>query len=229
MQNPNIRKQQNLYFLCESTLKKVFLFLCLFSAIQSFAQTHSTIISPGVFYTRYGKTAVGYTNAIIPYISVAAGNYYTELRYNYDYDHTLGVYAGKTYYLDKDSSQSLIPQVGWLSGDINAGSVQAYYTLETKRLSIEFDNQFSCRFSNQKNIYYNWCSAGYNFSSLFCTGIATQLYVGPGGNFNDNGLFVAFSKAGYLFTVYDFDAYDMRRHYVAVELLKDIRFRCRKK
>ena len=75
---------------------------------------------------------------MIPYVSVTAGSYYGELRYNYDYDHTLGIYAGKTFYLTADSSQSLIPQVGWLSGDIHAGSLQAYYILDTRKFFLEF-------------------------------------------------------------------------------------------
>lgn len=197
--------------------------------IKATGQSHSTSVSPGAFYTRYGKTAVGYTNAFIPYVSMITGKYYAEIRYNYDYDHTLGIYAGKIYYLNEDSTQSLIPQLGWLTGDIHAGSLQAYYVLDSKKLFLEFDNQFSYRFNNKKNIYYNWLSASYHISSLFSAGIATQWYVGPGGNYGDNGLFIAFTKDDCVISLYDFDAYDMRRHYIAIELWKDISFSNRKK
>ena len=229
MQNSIINKLQVLCVSCSSIRRKLILPISLLIAINSFAQTHSTFVSPGAFYTRYGKTAVGYTNAFIPYVSATAGSYYAELRYNYDYDHTLGIYAGKTYYLNKDSTQSLIPQVGWLSGDIHAGSLQAYYILNTRKLFIEFDNQFSFLFNNKKNIYYNWLSASYHINSLFSAGAATQWYVGPGGNYGDNGLFVSFAKGDYVLSLYDFDAYDMRRHYIAVELWKDITFISRRK
>lgn len=229
MQNPIINQHRKLYFFCSLTTRKIILLIVLFIAIKSFAQTHPAIVNPGAFYTRYGKTAVGYTNALIPYVSVTSGSYYAELRYNYDYDHTLGIYAGKTYYLNKDSTQSIIPQVGWLSGDIHAGSIQAYYILDTKKLFLEFDNQFSFRFNNKKNIYYNWLSASYHISSVFSAGVATQWYVGPGGNYGDNGLFISFAKDDYVLSLYDFDAYDMRRHYIAIELWKDITLVSRKK
>lgn len=224
-----INKQRNLCLFCSSATHKMILLISLLISINSFAQTHSALVSPGVFYTRYGKTAVGFTNAFIPYMSATTGSYYAEIRYNYDYDHTLGIYAGKTYYLDKDSTQSIIPQVGWLSGEMHAASLQAYYILDTRKLFIEFDNQFSYRFSNKKNIYYNWLSASYHINSLFSGGVATQWYVGPGGNYGDNGLFVAFAKGDYVLSLYDFNAYDLRRHYVAIELWKDITFSSRKK
>ena len=138
-------------------------------------------------------------------MSVANDSYYAEIRYNYDYDNTLGVYAGKIFYLDKDSTQSLIPQVGWLSGDIQAGSAQAYYILDSRKLFVEFDNQFSYRFNHKKNIYYNWLAAGYHLSNWFGAGVATQWYVGPGGNYGDNGLYVAFTKDDYVLSLYDFN------------------------
>lgn len=229
MQHPIISQYQSVCFFPASAVKRLIVLIGLLIALKSFAQTHSTLVSPGAFYTHYGKTAVGYTNVLIPYISATAGSYYAELRYNYDYDHTLGIYAGKTYYLDKDSTQSLIPQVGWLTGDIHAGSIQAYYILDTRKLFIEFDNQFSFRFNNGKNIYYNWLSASYHIASLFSAGAATQWYAGPGGNYGDNGLFIAFAKDDYVLSLYDFDAYDKRRHYVAIELWKDIIFSSRRK
>ena len=229
MQNPTIKTLQNSCLFCSEARRKIILLICLFIAIKSFSQPHSMLVSPGAFYTRYGKTAVGFTNALIPYVSVTEGSYYGEVRYNYDYDHTLGIYAGKTFYLDKDSTQCLIPQMGWLSGDIHAGSLQAYYILDTKKLFVEFDNQFSYRFNNKKNIYYNWLSASYHITGLLSAGAATQWYVGPGGNYGDNGLFISFTKDDYVLSLYDFDAYDKRRHYVAIELWKDITFVGRKK
>lgn len=229
MQHPIISKQPNLFLFCKPATQKVILFISVLVTIQSFAQTHSTTVSPGAFYTRYGKNTFGYTNAFIPYVSVASGKYYTELRYNYDYDNTFGAYIGKTYYIDKDSTESLIPQVGWLWKGINAGSTQLYYTLEKKKLSIEFENQYSFTSRKNKNIYYNWLTAGYKVNPVFSAGVSEQLYIGPGKNYNDNGVFICFHKAGYVISLYDFNAYNLHRHYVAIELINESIFGSRKK
>jgi hypothetical protein len=155
----------------------------------------------------------------IPIVPVMLDEFYGEVRFNYDFENTLGVYAGKTFKPLKNKNHSVIPQVGVLVGEVKGASLQLYYLYETASVSVNFQNQYSQPFSgNEENAayYYNWSSAGINVTKKFSVGLSAQLYCSNMVRYVDSGLYVSFRHKNFQAFLFDFNFYHPEQHFLIV-------------
>lgn len=168
----------------------------------------------------------GTSSSIIPVVPLSFGRYYTEVRYNYDFRNTVAFYLGKSFSNNRQVRQSLIPQVGVLIGDFNGGAIQFYYRVESKRIELNFQNQYSVNAQSSSNrFYYNWSSIELKLTQHISVGGSTQLYYSSynqDDNYNDNGVFVGVRKSRFYFFLFDFNAYNSGKHYLLTGLVCSI-------
>jgi|GEM_PF-1722313 hypothetical protein len=201
-----------------------FLVAFLTSSLESASQIKITANPEIIAYNRIHSKGSSLVDNFISVLPMTVNRYYVEVRYNYDFHGTSGVYVGKVFSWQRKVRHSIIPQVGILNGDFMGDSFQFYYRVASKRLELNFQNQYSTRFRDYKTgFYYNWSSIEVSLTHHISVGGSTQFYCGYDNGYNDNGVFAMYKKLNFNFFLFDFNAYDPKNHYLLTGLVFTLR------
>jgi hypothetical protein len=205
-------------------MKRTLTALLLLSAVVANAQ--EIVLQPTLLSVIQMKDEEGSSDIyLVPMIPIVVGDYYGEVRYNYDFEYTVGAYAGKTYRPLQNKKHNITPQVGLLAGKVNGASIQVYYSYETSKVSLSFQNQYSMPFKTNEDVcpyYYNWSSLGYNFSRKVTAGLSAQLYLSDITNYVDGGWYISFRHKSISMFLFDFNAYQSDKHFIALGIQKTL-------
>jgi len=114
---------------------------------------------------------------VIPQLWFYNGDYYFELRYNYEDINTISWYADRSFTSDKKISYEILPMAGVSFGNTLGISLGLKMLLEYKNLSFESEGQFTCNLSERDNSFlYNRSAFSYWFTDYSGIGAAHQLY-----------------------------------------------------
>jgi hypothetical protein len=170
-------------------------------------------ILPGV-YTANELNLKDNNPLIIGMMPVTKGNFYGEIRYNYDYNNTLAIYGGRSFKFGKEGNHIVTPQLGLLFGEFSGASFQLYYQINHERFEVNYQNQYSF---NQdlysKRFYYNWSDVQLKIKKYWRLGASIQIYDGYGQNYTDGGLLVGYKTPSYFLVLFDFNIHRLSNHY----------------
>lgn len=196
-----------------------------FNCSAAFAQHNNELtIAPGILTGSLVNSPTEHLDLfVIPIVRINYGTNYFEARYNYDGEDIFGLYFGRKLNAGRREHHSFVPQVGALIGRGTGVSVQLYYSLVTKVLILNFENQYSRNLSNQRSsFYYNWSSIYTKLATRIYAGLSSQLYLANNYHYNDNGVSVSYIRKRYSLVVFDFNPYEKARHYIAIGIIGSI-------
>ena len=157
---------------------------------------------------------------LIGSLPVVVGRFYGEVRYNYDADHTMGLYGGRVFTFGGQRwSHNLSTQLGILCGDYKGISTQLYYQLSTARIEISSQQQYSVSGqSDRQPFYYTWSDMQWKAGRYLRAGVSVQMYQQGRENTTDGGLMVGYQLPRLTLGLYLFDLYQPGRDYAYLAL-----------
>jgi hypothetical protein len=179
-------------------------------------------------YSYIGAQSAG---AIVPSLHFQSpGNWYAELRYNYEDAQTLSLYGGKIIEGGNDLEYSITPMIGFSSGLFTGISFATNAEAEWKNFYLSSQTQYSMAVKeNCENFFFSWSELGYNVSRHFFTGLAMQ-YTGQEGIHDFEPGFVAgLSLKSFSFPFYVFSPFHSDRRYFVLGVNYEYNFTKRKK
>ena len=199
----NLNKKKQL-FTAISLLQLCFIF-CLNSTGQS-----KWVIEN---YNYFGQPGAG---AVVPMIHFETKrNWYAELRYNYEDNKTISLFAGKSFKGGSSFSYSITPLAGFSAGNFTGVSLGINADAEWKKIYLSSQTQYSMGIKkDEANFFFTWSELGYNISNHFFGGIAIQ-YTGTAvvNNF-EPGFVAGFELNNFSFPVYVFSPFQDSRYFI---------------
>lgn len=115
------------------------------------------------------------TNRLVPRVYYRAANgWYGQLRYNYEEDRTLSLFAGKELLQPNKSQASITPQLGVLAGRFSGISAGLQAEARLGLLWVCSEPQYAASFDGGGNFFYHWTEVGFQPARFFYTGFALQ-------------------------------------------------------
>lgn len=102
-----------------------------------------------------------------------------ELRYNYEWEGNYSIYLAPKFYLNKKKTITFQPLIGYTLGRYNGTSIDLQVSLDTNKLDIITDHQYTCEFNGQHWFFFDWIVARYKITEKFKVGLSTQIYYEP--------------------------------------------------
>jgi hypothetical protein len=164
-------------------------------------------------YSYIGTQSAG---AIVPSLHFQSpGNWYAELRYNYEDAQTISLYGGKIIEGGNDLEYSITPMIGFSAGLFTGISFATNAEAEWKNFYLSSQTQYSMAVKeNCENFFFSWSELGYNVSRHFFAGLAMQ-YTGQKGIHDFEPGFVAgVTLKNFSFPFYIFSPFDSGRYFV---------------
>jgi hypothetical protein len=104
-----------------------------------------------------------------------SNGWYTELRYNYENEQTLGCSIGKTFVRENTFSYSFTPAVGLVGGKMQGASIGLNTSLCYKRVSFSsFIQHTSCFEKGHTELLFSWSELNYKVIKHLSVGVAVQ-------------------------------------------------------
>ncbi len=173
---------------------------------------------------QYFYTHTPIAAAFVPMVHLQSpGNFYAELRYNYEDAKTLSLYAGKTFLGGNDLEYKITPMVGYSTGRFTGISFAVNADVEWKNLFISSQTQsgMSLRkndtLSAKKNagdFFYSWSELGYNLTDHFFGGVSVQDTRQTGGNIFETGILAGLRFKNLCFPFYVFNPFHQDRYFI---------------
>ena len=178
---------------------------------------HAAVAQEGAleqYFQVQNKEAV-YMMPIVHYQSKK--NWYTEVRYNYEDQETLSVYAGKVFSRIKKVTYSVAPILGIVTGKFKGGSMGFNLNIEYKKLFVASQSQYTFSMKDKTaNFLYSWSEVGYDIASWIYLGAAvqyTQLYQIRHAQV-ESGVVVGLSMGSWTFPLYSFSPMSDNRYFL---------------
>lgn len=158
-------------------------------------------------------------------LPVSIGNFYGEIRYNYDADHTLGLYGGRTVSVGTRLVQSFTTQLGFLFGDFQGASFQVYYQLATRCFELNSQQQYSVSWQRGNSpFYYTWSDAQWKAGRHLRVGASVQVSRSNTDSYTDGGLLIGYKMPHLYVSLYHFNAYRPSQSYAVLAIQYDLPF-----
>ena len=173
---------------------------------------------------QYVYTNVPVSEAFVQLIHIQTpGNFYGELRYNYEEGKTISLFAGKTFSGGHDLEYELTPMAGCSTGRFTGFSLAANTDMEWKNFFFSSQAQYSKSVkrkdslnlkTNAADFFYSWSELGYNFTEHFFTGVSLQDTRQAGENICEPGILAGFSIKKLCFPFYVFRPFRADRYFI---------------
>jgi hypothetical protein len=136
------------------------------------------------------------------------GNWYAEIRYNYEDNRTLSLYTGRTFAHDgRRLSYSVTPLVGGVVGKFKGGSAGLNLELDFMNLFFESQSQYSFGLDGESaDFIFSWSELGYRLQPWLFGGLSAQhtfLYQDE-SNLLEPGIFLGVEFGAWTFPLYSF-------------------------
>ncbi len=168
----------------------------------------------GGIFPNYPYDLKEYNPLLIPYIPFTKGNFYGELRYNYDRNGTFGLYLGRSFVIGKKATHIFTPQLGALTGDYQGGSFQFYYNLIHPKVEFNLTNQYSLIFNKKPNFYFNWSDLQFPVFKTFRAGATLQIFWDDHIRLVDPGILIAYRKDKLYLMISSFNPWKAEKHFL---------------
>jgi hypothetical protein len=190
-----------------------------FFFIAMFLTLHTTVLLGQSGFEQYYYLQKNTTPLMVPVIhNQGKHNWYTEVRYNYEEENSLGIYAGKSFSRTIDLWEySVTPIMGGILGQFNGGSVGLNTTVDYKDFFFSSQTQFTFSSNDSHpDFFYGWFDVGYAPLQWLSFGCSLQhsMYGQPNSNFTEAGLMVGFTVGKWTFPVYSFNPLDTNPYFV---------------
>lgn len=114
-------------------------------------------------------------NSFVPTVYYQANKgWYGQVRYNYDEDQTVSVFAGKTFGAERQWTWMLRPQLGLLAGRFTGVGATVEAAIDRGLFSLSTRPQYSVSFRQEAPFFYNWTEASLQPFSFLYAGAALQ-------------------------------------------------------
>jgi hypothetical protein len=146
------------------------------------------------------------------------GDWHAEMRYNYEDNRTLSLYAGKTFAREGSRlSYSITPLIGGVVGKFKGGSMGLNLTLNYNNLFFESQSQYSFDLNGESmDFLYAWSEVGYQMRPWLFGGVSAQntyLCQDESRLFNP-GIFLGVELGAWSFPLYSFASADGDPYFV---------------
>jgi hypothetical protein len=190
-------------------MKKHFLLLLLSIAVRQCMNAQNKI---GAELYNYFKTKP----AIQPICHLqTAGNWYGELRYNYENAETFSVYGGKKFTTGAYEKFRIIPMLGVSAGRFNGLSLAFNAEAEQKSFYFSSQTQYSQAINkNSQSFFFSWSELGYNVCNNFYTGLSVQYTIQKDLNEFKPGILAGLCFKNISFPFYVFKPFQSDRCFV---------------
>ena len=124
----------------------------------------------------YKYLGVGAEGSFQPLVHIQTpGNWYGEMRYNYEEMKTLSFYAGKTFAGGKRFAYTITPMAGYSTGVFTGPSLALNTDIEWKSFYFSAQSQYSVSTETRDdNFLFSWSELGYSLTDHFFTGFSLQ-------------------------------------------------------
>lgn len=159
-------------------MKSIFILIMAFSiaSFSVYGQENLSVKQDRGIFTNV-EWAQHDTLLFIPQLWFYSGEYFFELRYNYEDINTISWYAGRSFTSDKKISYEILPLAGVSFGKTLSISLGQKMLFEYKNLSFESEGQFTFNLKEKNNSFlYNRSAFSYWFTEYTGIGAAHQLY-----------------------------------------------------
>ena len=157
-------------------------------------------------YTYFRASQSPMWNPIVHYRS--PGDWYAEMRYNYEDSRTLSLYTGRTFAHEGDRlSYSATPLVGGVIGKFRGGSMGLNLTLDFKNLFFESQSQYSFGVNGESlDFLFAWSDVGYQVRPWLFGGISAQntYLCQDKSSLLEPGIFLGVELGAWSFPIYTF-------------------------
>ena len=209
-------------------IKRFTFLLYLFLSISLTAQDSGKwSISPaliGGIFPSYPYSLKEYNPLLIPYLPVQYGNFYGEVRYNYDRNGTWGLYGGTSRAFGAQTTHVVTPQIGVVLGDYQGISVQFYYSLIHPKVEFNLTNNYVKVFNHHPNYYFNWSDLQFPIATVWRAGLSTQIFLDKKVKTYDLGPMMAFRNKGWYAMLTYFNPWAQNKDYWFFAIQKSIHF-----
>jgi hypothetical protein len=145
-------------------------------------------------------------NPIVRYQS--PGDWYAEMRYNYEDNHTFSLYTGRTFAHEGDRlAYSVTPLVGGVVGKFKGGSIGLNLTLDYNNLFFESQSQYSFGVDGESlDFLFAWSDVGYQVRPWLFGGISVQntYLCQDESSLVEPGIFLGVELGAWSFPIYTF-------------------------
>ena len=208
MRSSTIKTKRELFYL---------IVLCVFLNLKLNAQDSSFVINPaliGAVSPNFVYSLKTYNPLLIPYIPFSKGNFYGEVRYNYDRNGTLGLYGGRNFMVGKTGLNIFTPQIGILLGDYQGASFQFYYNLIHPKVEFNLTNQYSVILNDRPNFYFNWSDIQFPIFNKFRAGATVQIFWDNTIRMIDPGILIGYRTDKLYLMLSSFNPWDKEKHFI---------------
>ncbi len=165
------------------------------------------------------------SEGIVPIIYLQSpGNFYGELRYNYEEAKTISLFAGKSFTGGGNFEYKLTPMAGYSTGRFKGVSLAINAEGEWKNFFISSQTQYSIATmktdslmvkKNADDFFFSWSETGYGFGEHFFAGLSVQYTRQAGDNIIEPGLLTGLNFQNLSFPFYVFNPFNSNRYFVA--------------
>ncbi|MES1223335.1 MAG: hypothetical protein ABUT20_48015 [Bacteroidota bacterium] len=144
--------------------------------IWTITMQHNVSAQSKMVFENYNYWGQHSSAVFVPMIHIETkNNWYAEIRYNYEADQTLSVFAGKSFYGGNKITYSITPLVGISAGLFSGASFATNADVEWDNFYFSSQSQFSRSFKKEiPDFFFTWSEAGYNISPNIFAGLALQ-------------------------------------------------------
>ena len=175
------------------------------------------IFSPaliGGIFPQFDYNLKEYNPLLIPYLPISKGDFYGEVRYNYDRNATLGLYGGKSFVRGMKATHILTPQLGALIGDYKGLSLQFYYNLIHPKVEFNLTNNYAFVFNERPDFYFNWTDIQFPVFKRFRAGATVQIFADEIIQTCDPGVLIGYKTEKLYLMLSSFNSWNADKHYL---------------
>ena len=149
---------------------KTFLLVVCGTMLQYSLPAQTKLLAENYYYNKSGF------GSNIPMLAIETRKkWYAQVRYNYEEEGTLSVFAGKTVSGGETLQYTFTPLLGYSFGNFKGPSLGFDAEVEWKNFFVSSQSQYSMYIpAKDKNFFFTWSEAGYNISDRFYVGPAVQ-------------------------------------------------------
>ncbi|MBC7949110.1 MAG: hypothetical protein H7Y42_14590 [Chitinophagaceae bacterium] len=164
----------------------------------------------------YKYTNFGESGSFQPLAHIASpGNWYGEIRYNYEDAKTLSLYIGKTFSGGRKLEYSFTPMTGYSTGRFTGLSIGINADVEWKNLYLSAQSQYSrSRLGKETSFTFSWSEVGINLSDHLFGGVSLQYTRLLHETTFEPGVVAGISIRGFELPIYVFKPFSPERYFV---------------